>query len=424
MNKWKIKISLFLNYFVFAILLNSVGTVILQVQSNYGVTESSASVLEAFKDLSIAIVSFFIASYVNRIGYKKAMLIALAFVGLVCLLMPLYPGFIMTKLLFAATGASFAMIKVSVFATIGIITNDKKEHASFMNFIESFFMVGILTGYFIFSAFVDDKNPQSTEWLKVYYLLSGIVAVAFLLLLSSPLDESAVKNTGSQPLTSDFAEMFKLIVLPIVIVFVASAFIYVLIEQSIMSWLPTYNSKVLHLPQTLSIQMASILAASTAIGRFMAGILLRKLNWLVVLVTCLVVAALLVLAAIPLADNASNSVITGWSTAPLATFIFPLIGFLLAPIYPAINSVILSSLPARKHGYMSGLIVIFSALGGTTGSIITGNIFQAYGGQTAFYFSLIPITLLIILLSIFYRVQKRVNESLPIESLSVKDTIA
>ena len=85
------------------------------------------------------------------------MLIALAFVGLVALLMPVFPGFIMTKLLFAATGASFAMIKVSVFATIGIITNDKKEHASFMNFIESFFMVGILTGYFIFSAFVDDQ---------------------------------------------------------------------------------------------------------------------------------------------------------------------------------------------------------------------------------------------------------------------------
>lgn len=98
MNKWKIKASLFLNYFVFAILLNSVGTVILQVQSDYGVTESSASILEAFKDLSIAIVSFFIASYVNRIGYKKVMLIALGFIGLVCLIMPSFPGFWMTKL--------------------------------------------------------------------------------------------------------------------------------------------------------------------------------------------------------------------------------------------------------------------------------------------------------------------------------------
>ena len=388
MQNWKIKISLFLNYFVFAILLNSVGTVILQVQSNYGVTESAASILEAFKDLSIAIVSFFIASYINRIGYKKSMLIALAFVGLVALLMPVFPGFIMTKLLFAATGASFAMIKVSVFATIGIITNDKKEHASFMNFIESFFMVGILTGYFIFSAFVDDQHPQSTTWLKVYYLLAGIVAIAFLLLLSSPLDESSIKKTDTTPLTNDFAEMFQLIALPIVIVFVASAFIYVLIEQSIMSWLPTYNSKVLHLPQTLSIQMASILAAATAIGRFIAGIVLRKINWLGVLISCLILSAILVIVALPLANNTNGVIVTGWSTAPFATFIFPLIGFLIAPIYPAINSVILSSLPKKKHGYMSGLIVIFSALGGTTGSIITGNIFQAYGGQTAFYFSL------------------------------------
>jgi MFS transporter, FHS family, glucose/mannose:H+ symporter len=57
---------------------------------------------------------------------------------------------------------------------------------------------------------------------------------------------------------------------------------------------------------------------------------------------------------------------------------------------------------------MSGLIVIFSALGGTTGSIITGHIFEAYGGQTAFYFSLIPITVLIISLVFFNRLQKKV----------------
>jgi len=48
-----IKASLFLNYFVFAILLNSVGAVILQVQRNYGVSETAASMLEGFKDLPI-----------------------------------------------------------------------------------------------------------------------------------------------------------------------------------------------------------------------------------------------------------------------------------------------------------------------------------------------------------------------------------
>src|SRR5258708_35740577 len=109
------------------------------------------------------------------------MVSALGFIASVCLLMPSLGSFVMTKLLFAATGTCFALIKVSVYATIGIITADKKEHASFMNFIESFFMVGILTGYFIFSAFVDDTQRQSTTWLNVYYLLAGISILAFLL---------------------------------------------------------------------------------------------------------------------------------------------------------------------------------------------------------------------------------------------------
>jgi MFS transporter, FHS family, glucose/mannose:H+ symporter len=407
MPYWKIKLSLFLNYFVLAILLNSVGIVILQVQTNYGVSESSASVLEAFKDLSIALISFLVASYITRIGYKRSMLLALGLVGVACLAMPSLSGFAMTKVLFAATGTSFALIKVSVYATIGIVTKDKKEHASFMNFIESFFMIGILTGYFIFSAFVDDQHHESTAWLNVYYLLSGIVLVAFLLLLSSTLDESSIKSNESKPILEDFADMIKLAIKPLVVVFIMSAFTYVLIEQSIMSWLPTFNSKVLNLPTTLSIQMASILAASTAFGRFSAGFALRKIHWFVVLVSCLLAASVLVLVAIPLAQNNSGTPITGWGNAPVGAFVFPLIGLFLAPIYPAINSVILSTLPARQHGPMSGLIVIFSALGGTTGSIITGNIFEAYGGQTAFYFSLIPISVLIVCLFFFNRIQKR-----------------
>lgn len=416
MQYWRVKLSLFLNYFVFAMLLNSVGTVILQVQSNYGVSESSASVLEAFKDLSIAIVSFLVASYITRIGYKRAMLIALAFIASVCLLMPSVGGFAMTKLLFAATGTCFALIKVSVYGTIGLVTSDKKEHASFMNFIESFFMVGILTGYFVFSGFVDDNNRQSTAWLNVYYILAGISLVAFLLLLSTSLDESKIKAEEGKSFWEDFVEMMRLAIVPLVMVFIASVFIYVLIEQSIMSWLPTFNSKVLHLSTTLSIQMASILAASTALGRFAAGIVLRKIHWFYVLVLCLVAAATLVLVAIPLAQQVNTTEITSWAHAPLAAFVFPLIGLFIAPIYPAINSVILSSLPVRQHGAMSGLIVIFSALGGTTGSVITGHIFEAYGGQTAFYFSLVPVALLAVCLFFFNILQNKTDTKVDINT--------
>lgn len=411
MQNWKIKASLFLNYFVFAILLNSVGTVILQVQQNFGIAEGSASVLEAFKDLSIAAVSFLVSSYIVRIGYKNAMLIALGFISIICFIMPFTASFLTTKLLFAAVGSSFALIKMSVYSTIGLVTKNEKEHISLMNFIESFFMVGILTGYFIFSYFVDDNNPQSTAWLNVYYLLGGISLLAFLLLLSASLDESSVQETEKRSMLDEFKAMFKLMVKPIVLVFVLCAFFYVLIEQSIMSWLPTFNNKVLLLPAALSIQMASILAGSTAVGRFLAGLVLKKLNWLIVLSSCLLLAAALVLVAIPLAEKTTGQPITGWSTAPIAAFIFPMIGLLLAPIYPAVNSVILSTLPVKQHGLMSGLIIIFSALGGTTGSIITGNIFEHYDGKQAFYFSLIPMAILIVCLFLFSRLQKKEKSS-------------
>lgn len=417
MKHLQIRLSLFLNYFVFAILLNSVGTVILQVQGNFGISKGGASILEAFKDFSIAITSFIVASYVMKIGYKRSMLTALALVSFMCLLIPSVSSFWMTKLLFAAAGIGFALIKVSVFATLGIITDSKKEHLSLMSFLESFFMIGVLSGNFIFSSFVDNDHPESTSWFNVYYLLAALALIAFLLLWTAPLDERRVHSSENQVQTSlaeDFVSMLRLIILPLVIVFILCAFFYVLIEQSIMSWLPTFNKDVLHLSNSLAIQMASILSASIAFGRFLSGILLKKIGWIWLLTGCLTAAAVLVLVTVPLTRQLNITAITSLKDIPMVAFVFPLIGLFLAPVYPVINSVILSNLPAHKHAPMSGLIVVFSALGGTTGSIITGHVFDRYGGPTAFYSSLIPIAILALLLIVYRRMQPEQAQTLSI----------
>lgn len=411
MQNWRIKLSLFLNYFVFAILLNSVGTVILLMQKSFGITKAQASYTEPFKDLSIAIVSFIVTSFITRIGYKKAMLIALGIVSVISFIMPFTSSIVMVRFLFAAVGSSFALIKMSVYGAIGLVTKNDKEHISFMNFIESFFGVGIVVSYFIFPLFVDKNNPASTSWLNVYYLLGAISLVAFLLLLSAPLDESASKTKNTENLISDFGKMFQLFVVPLVLIFLLCAFFYVLLEQSIMSWLPTFNNDVLKLNEVLSIRMASILSAAIALGRFLAGLILKRVKWLYVLLTCLVVAAGIVYFAMPEINNFLSNYhgngISELKDIPAIAFIFPLIGLFLAPIYPAINSVVLSSLPKTKHGLMAGLIIIFSALGGSLGSVITGHVFQNYGGQRAFYFSLVPIIILLIALIVFNRLQKK-----------------
>ena len=85
----------------------------------------------------------------------------------------------------------------------------------------------------------------------------------------------------------------------------------------------------------------------------------------------------------------------------------------MAPIYPAINSVILSSLPRERHAAMAGLIVVFSALGGTTGSFITGRTFAALGGQTAFYLSLAPMAAIFASIFLLRRYVRKAAVSAP-----------
>jgi fucose permease len=400
MKNQRILFALFLIYFVFAILLNSVGTVIMQVINNYGVSKSSASVLEGFKDLGIAIVSFLVASFLPRLGYKKAMLTGLVIVTAACVMMPLLPGFWTTKLLFFCFGVSFALVKVSVYSTLGLVAADRRQHASLMNMLEGFFMVGVLSAYWVFGYFIDSDHPLSQSWLQVYWVLALLCALIFALLLSTPFDETLAQPV-QRSLAQDFAAMLLLFFKPLVCVFIITAFLYVLVEQSVGTWLPTFNNEILKLPVAMSVQVTSIFAACLAIGRLSAGVLMRKLNWYPVLNVCVVGMGAVVLLALPLTHDAVLDPHISWSSAPLATFLFPLIGLFMAPLYPGINSVMLSSLPKHQHSAMTGLLVIFSALGGTSGSLITGYVFGNFNGHFAFYLTLVPISIILMMLYFF-----------------------
>lgn len=398
MSKIKITLAIAASYFIFAILLNSVGTVILQAINTLEVSKTEASVLEGFKDLSIAIMSFVVASFIPRLGYKLAMLLALIVVAIACLSTAIISDFYMFKVLFAAVGCGFAVVKVSVYSIIGQVTEDANSHSSLLNTIEGIFMVGVLSGYWIFTAFIDPVD--SNAWLNVYYLLAVLTLLVVVSVVIAPI-KPAIKGQRSNSGWNDFIAMLKLTYQPLVLIFIISAFLYVLIEQGVGTWLPTFNNQVLQLPVAISIQLASIFAAALALGRLVAGQVLKHIHWFVVLSCCLVAMAALIIITLPLTENLPKSEVNSLFDAPLAAFVLPLIGFFMAPIYPVLNSVMLSALQKHQHAAMTGLIVVFSALGGTTGSVITGYVFEHFSGQHAFYLSLVPISLIFISVIIF-----------------------
>jgi len=238
-------------------------------------------------------------------------------------------------------------------------------------------------------------------------VICGLIIISFVFLLFSKI-EYTVEVIGSN-LKEDLLKSIKLIIIPLVLVFLASAFFFVMIEQGIMTWLPTFNEKIFNFSEQLSVQMASILALSLALGRFVAGYLTKYISWMYLVIVCVVISGAILLSVLPQlkVDVESLNEIKSITEIPMLGFILPLIGLFIAPIYPLLNSTVLSSLPKSLHSPMSGLIIIFSALGGTIGSRIIGELFESIGGANAFYFLLIPMGLLIVFVLLIDRLSKQ-----------------
>ncbi len=394
--------ALFIQYFLFAILLNSVGILILKVQNQYGITPVDASLLELFKDLPIAIVSFFVASLLPKMGYKNSMLLGLGLTILGAAVMYFGRSFGAAKLLMLCVGAGFAFVKVSVYASIGLITDNEKAHNALMSNVEGVFMLGIASAYFLFPAF---QTEWPDSWLNIYLFLGGLSTIAMIFIQASlRFPEGQLAKLRDAP---DFGGMLKMMVLPLVLVFVLSAFLFVMVEQGIMTWLPTFNNDILELDEAQSIYMASILALALGLGRFTAGWIVRYVHWSTLLLVCLTLAMLMVIFVLPYAMVAKLTV--EWPLIrgiPLAAFLFPLVGLFIAPVYPLLTSTVLNVIPKADQAAMTGLIIVFSALGGTLGSRIIAYFFEREGGG-AFYFTLIPMLLLMVGICVLRRMTTR-----------------
>jgi len=392
LNRWRVLIVLALTYALLGILMNSVGTVILQSIRHLGASKTMGSTLEACKDLSVVAASFLLALRIPRFGYRRALGGVMAAIALVCLAVSFAGDFIAMQLLFVATGLCFGIAKIATYGTIGLLARDPADHASVTGIVEGVFMVGLLVGVWLFGGFIA-ADATGAGWLRIYWLIGALAGLLALAWWAVPFDETG-SVAGDDAAPGGIGAMLALAALPATVAFLIGIFCYVLVEQSVGTWLPTFNNEVLHLPAAMSVQMSSIYVGAIAIGRLGSGVILRQVGWLPVLLACLGGIALLIVATLPAARGVTLRADIGWANAPAAAYLFPLLGVFMAPIYPTLCSVTLSALPRHRHAAMMGLIVIFSALGGTLGSLITGLLFQHVSGQFAFYFALLPLALI------------------------------
>jgi len=387
-------------FMVFASLINSVGVIILQSIRTQNITKAQAGALQPFVDMPTAFSSILIGSVLPSLGLRRAMLATLALAIAACVSMPLFPHLWVSKLHLVIVGISFAATKVAVYTAIGTLTNSKRKHAALMSTVEGLFMFGILGGYWIFGSFSESTTRPKLSWLDAYWIFAALLGAAMLLLWRNPIHEQEPMQGARVGIRHELLFLARLALKPLIFTYAITDVVYVFLEQALGAWLPTFNAEIMHLPPSISIELSSEFSLSLAVGGLLGGAVLRRFRWFSVLSFCLAGIAAVVVIVLPLARHAPSGTIHTLADLSGVAFLFPAVGVFLGPINPAINSAVLSSLPQEHHSAMAGLIVVFSAIGGTTGALITGFLFQARGID-AFYLLLVPVVLLGVALAVF-----------------------
>lgn len=384
-NFTNISLPLRLTFFIFSMVLNCMGIVILQLsQENIGYDK--LGFLEAFKDLPIAFISLFAVNFISKVGAKKSLILALSIVGICSFILPFVEVFWFYKLWFAIIGTCFAIGKICVY---GIIRNNitiEKSLAKTMNNVEASFMIGIFVVNVGFGWLI---ASEYSEYWKFGFMFISIVSLVTIYLLSRITIIEAEKNLENN-IFSSLISFRK----TSVILFFFVIFFIVLTEQSFNSWLPTYYRNHLKVNSFFAIQASSMLAMFSYIGRIITANVIQRFSLVKYFTFCLVCIMFLLSIIFGIQYFGSDQ-------SEISLYLFPIIGLFLSPLYPLINSKMISQIESQKINTFTSLIVIFSSLGSSVSSITMSLLFE---NQILTFYSLyiLGAVLIIFCLSTFY----------------------
>ncbi|CAI8883455.1 MFS transporter [Chryseobacterium sp. IT-36CA2] len=356
----KISLPLKLTFLIFSMVLNCMGLVILQL-SEEKITYGELGLLESFKDLPIAFISFFAVSFINKTGPKKALILALTIVGLCSCILPFVEVFWFYKLWFAIIGACFAIGKICVFGIIRNNISDEKSLAKTMNNVEASFMIGI---FVVNTGFGWVISSQYSEFWKFGFLLIALLSVFTIFLLSKIeiVESKPMENKSILTELSGFTT-------PAVALFLGVVFFIVFVEQGFNSWLPSFYKNHLKVNSFFALQATSFLSLFSYAGRTATANIIKRFALPKYYITCmaLIITLLVTIVGIQYFESEDSRMLL---------FLFPVIGLFLSPLYPVINSRMIAQVDKDKINLFTSLIVIFSSLGSSVSSIIMAVLFE------------------------------------------------
>ncbi|MCP4177959.1 MAG: MFS transporter [bacterium] len=398
------RIALIFTCFTLSLFTCVLSAFIMQAVAYFHVSATSAGGLETYQNATVAILSFISFSFLLKVGYRKSLMIVLLVMIFIGIVTPIVNEFWMMKLFLVFVGLALVSIKVAVYSTVTLITENKKQHAIFITVIEATCMISSMLGMWILSEFI---KFDLEHWMYALWFFSAVALINFIVWLFIKLDESVLMKEKAESVSQQIKEIFVLLKYKVVWYAIILFFLASLVETCFSVWLPGFYQESMAVKASLSLQIGSMFVFALAAGRIFVAFLLKYLSWHKVLFIFYLVGCILLIT-ILITIHKPDHAVTGIWSIPFIALLLPLMGFFLAPSTPLINSSILTSTPEPKHALMMTIMTITFAISGSLAARLLGFLFDEFGGVTGLKIAtVVPLVIMVLMVIPYARALKK-----------------
>lgn len=379
-----------LTFFIISFMTNILGALNPNVSQGFNLTETMAGFLPFAFFIAYGVMSIPSGFLVEIWGEKKMMILAftLAFVG--AIVFAINPSFNIFIISLFTIGAGMAALQVVINPLLRV--SGGQEHFAFNSVLAQLifglasFISPQMYSYLVsnidqgnvekpFIGLMSGLVPEFLSWVSVYWVfaLLGLLMIVLIAFVKFPQVE--LKDDEKVGSKASYLELFRN---KYVILYFIGMFCYVGTEQGISYWMSKFlNNYHGFDPGTNGANAVSYFWGLMTIGGIL-GLLLMKL-----FDTKIVLRYFTVLAIICVALGLFGG-------AELSLWAFPISGFFLSIMYPAIVSLGLNSV-AKHHGSFAGILMTGIA-GGAVVQILIGGLADLFTLQIGMLFIFVTLS--------------------------------
>ncbi|TAF34910.1 MAG: MFS transporter [Cytophagales bacterium] len=388
---------------VFASLFQSVYLFKENAYEYFDVAASDILHLELVRDYSFLAGAVLIAPLLRSLGHKRVILVSVIGLSLLMILMPWAKDVLVMSILVGGISLTFAVCTIGIYASFAVLARSVAHHASMVSLFEGFSLLGMCLSYVLFG---QSLKTYGFEWKYGFWVLLPLLAIVLMAdwrMMNQDKTFEKRRFTPKKDFNSFLREVISFSNNSVVIIFVVCLMMTAVTEIHFKNWITHYTETEIRLPNFIKSNFFALVILMMGLGRLLTGALLLKVSKLVLVVACVGVSAFGVYFTVDQVVKQNLIAITKLNDVPLSLYFVLGTAVFSASITPMVYSSLLGQVGKYRQGSLLCLVLVITILSEQVSKTISAFLYETFSFHIAYFFILIPLTLIFVLFELFYR---------------------